>query len=182
MANNFINKLYNINFVREIYSKIQAGLLGKHLNQELFESTLTLKNLSIVRSETPLSADFIFESLMDNSNYLKPIFKEMLSIYRSGNPEGAFSYFAEKTGSRAGRNFASILEKVDKINPVELVNQMEVFQNMMAETHLTAKEKDVENKSVIVTTCSTITIFALLINFTVVVVFLDTLSTLSNIF
>lgn len=182
MVNHFITKLFYINFVRKIYSSFQTRLLNKHLNQELFESTLTLKNLAIVKSETPLSADFIFETLMMNSNYLKPVFKEMLNIYRSGNAELAFKYFAEKTGTRSGRNFASILEKIDQINPSELIGQMEIFQNMMIETHMTEVEKDIENKSIIVTACSTITMFSLMINFTVVVVFLDTISTLTNLF
>ena len=81
-----------------------------------------------------------------------------------------------------GRNFASILEKIDQINPSELIGQMEIFQNMMIETHMTEAEKDIENKSIIVTACSTITMFSLMINFTVVVVFLDTISTLTNLF
>lgn len=141
-----------------------------------------MKNLAIVKSEAPLSADFIFEALMENSNYLKPVFKEMINIYRTDNSKLAFEYFADQTGTRTGRNFASILEKIDKINPYELIGQMEIFQNMMIETHMTEAEKDIENKSIIATVCSTITMFALMINFTVVVVFLDTLSTLSNLF
>lgn len=167
---------------RKIYSQYQTRLLGKHLNQELYESTLTLKNLAIVRKETPLSADYIFEALMENSNYLKPVYKEMINMYRSGRPSDAFIFFGEETGTRNGKNFASILEKIDKINPNELVGQIMVYQNMMAETHMTEQEKEAENRSLIVTIASTATIFALLINFTVVVVFLDTLSTLSNLF
>ena len=44
------------------------------LERELFSSSVTLKNLSIVRRDAPISADYIYERLVENSGYLKPVY------------------------------------------------------------------------------------------------------------
>ena len=154
----------------------------KNIEKELYSSVITLKNLAIVQEKRPLSADFIFQALMENSSSLKPVYEEMISLYRSGRDEEAFRVFGERTGSRTGRNFAAILSKLDKINPAELVKQMEVFQNVMAEERMTAALKSAQRNSIIATMWATAAMFALLINFAVVVVFLDALATLESLF
>ena len=129
-----------------------------------------------------MSADFMYEALMENSGRLRPVYEEMLSLYRSGRDQEAFQVFAKRTGSRTGRNFAAVLSKLDRINPAELVKQMEVFQNVMAEERMTAALKNAQRRSIIATVWATASIFALLINFAVVVVFLDALVMLENLF
>lgn len=151
-------------------------------DSELYGSAITLKNLALVQKERPLSADYIFEALMENSSVLKPAYEELISLYRSGRDEEAFRAFAGSTGSRAGKNFAAVLAKLDRINPAELVKQMEVFQNIMAEERMTAAIRTAQRKSVLVTAWASASIFALLINFAVVVVFMDTLGMLGHLF
>lgn len=119
---------------------------------------------------------------MENSGRLRPVYEEMLTLYRSGRDKEAFQTFAERTGSRTGRNFAAILSKLDRINPSELVKQMEVFQNVMAEERMTSALRSAQRRSIIATVWATAAVFALLINFAVVVVFLDALSMLENLF
>ena len=119
---------------------------------------------------------------MENSNKLKKEYQELLSAYRLGNYDTCFTKFAENVGTKSGKNFATILAKLDRINPSELLEQLEVFQNMMIEIRTTEEMKAVERKSLIGTLISTATVFALLINFVVVGVFLDTLSMLEHLF
>lgn len=152
------------------------------MEKELYGSIITLKNLAIVYRDRPVSADVIFEALMENTTVLKPLYEEMLSLHRSGNYEDAYSYFAEKTGSRAGRNFAIILSKMDKLNPAETIRQIEVFQNMMMEQRMTAAIKAAQRSSVIVTVWAAAGMFALLVNFAAVVVFMDALAMLGQLF
>ena len=59
---------------------------------------------------------------------------------------------------------------------------MRVFQNMMIEKRVTAAMKRVQRNSLLITLWSSAAIFAMLINFTVVVVFLQTLDTLQTLF
>ena len=161
--------------------KSKTGFI-KSTDSELYGSVITLKNLAIVQKERPFSADYIYEALMENSGKLRPVYEEMLTLYRGGRDDEAFKTFAERTGTRHGKSFAAILAKLDKINPAELVKQMEVFQNVMAETRMTAALKSAQRRSIIVTVWATAAVFAMLINFTVVVVFLDALTMLENLF
>ena len=59
-------------------------------DRELFKSSVILKNLSLVRKEAPMSADYIYEKLAENSGYLKPMYSQMLALYRSGRDKEAF--------------------------------------------------------------------------------------------
>ena len=119
---------------------------------------------------------------MENSVALRPAYEELITLYRSGRDEEAFRAFSKRVGSRAGRNFASVLSKLDRINPSETVKQREVFQNMMAEERMTAAVRKAQRNSVVVTAWASASIFALLINFAVVVVFTDTLGMLGHLF
>ena len=149
---------------------------------ELFKSSVILKNLSLVRKEAPMSADYIYEKLTENSGYLKPMYSQMLALYRSGRDKEAFKLPAKIIGTKAAGNFALILSKLDKLNPAELVEQMNIFQSSMIEKQVTYAVKRTQKNSVIITALSALPVFALLINFVVVVVFMDSLKMLSSIF
>ena len=88
-------------------------------DRELFKSSVILKNLSLVRKEAPMSADYIYEKLAENSGYLKPMYSQMLALYRSGRDKVAFKLPAKVIGTKAAGNFALILSKLDKLNPAE---------------------------------------------------------------
>lgn len=184
MVYNFFDYLRGRSAVKRLHFKTQTESLRKKaaIDSELYGSAITLKNLALVQKEKPLSADYIFEALMDNSTVLKPAYEELITLYRNGRDEEAFKYFGDRIGSRYGRNFASILSKIDKINPAEMVQQMEVFQNIMAEERMTEAVKTAQRNSVLITAWASASVFALLINFAVVVVFMDTLGMLEHLF
>ena len=181
MVHSFFSDLWSGAAFKRLAHKNKAGSVVK-MERELYGSVITLKNLAIVQKDRPFAADFIYERLMENSWVLKPVYEEMLTLYRNGRDKEAFQVFAERTGTRTGRNFAAILSKLDKINPSELVKQMEVFQNAMAEEQMTAALKTAQKKSILATVWAAASVFALLVNFAVVVVFLDALAMLDNLF
>ena len=183
MVYNFFNYLRGRSSSKRLPFSHKAGHLKRQssLDGELYGSVITLKNLALVQKEKPLSADYIFEALLENSMTLRPAYEELITLYRGGRDEEAFRTFAERVGSRAGRSFASVLSKLDRINPSETVKQMEVLQNMMAE-RMTAAVRTAQRNSVLVTAWASASIFALLINFAVVVVFMDTLGMLGHLF
>ena len=152
------------------------------LDRELFSSSVILKNLALVRREAPLSADYIYENLMENSIFLKPFYGELLTLYRAGRDEEAFKVFTLEIGTKAAKNFALILSKIDKVNPAELAEQMEIFQQMMTESNMTAAMKKAQRNSLITTAFAVSAVFAQFINFTVVVVFMDTIAMLNNMY
>ncbi|MCI8608536.1 MAG: hypothetical protein HFE73_02735 [Firmicutes bacterium] len=155
---------------------------GRRMDQEIFDGGMLLKNLAIVEKERTFSADYIYETLMDNSHILKPIYGEMLSLYRGGKDREAFQVWREKCGTRAARNFSMILEKVGQINPEALIEQMEVFQEMMYQQRVTADMEQVERNSLITTLMATAVILIMLIDFAVVVVFLHTMEMIGGTF
>ena len=152
------------------------------MDRELFQSSVILKNLSLVQGHTPFSADYIYEKLMENSVVLRPVYGQMLTVYRSRKSSEAFKIIPMVIGTKTSKNFAIILSKLEKLNPAELEKQMEVFQKSMMETRMTYAIRRVQRSSLILTALATITVFVLLLNFVVVVVFLNTIETLNQLF
>ncbi len=150
--------------------------------RELLKSSIILKNLSLVRKGTPMSADYIYEKLMENSGYLRPMYSQMITLYRNGRDEEAFKVPSEVIGTKTARNFAAILSKLDRLDPSELIEQMNVFQSSIAERQITVTVRKNQRNSIIMTAAAAVSVFALLINFTVVVVFMNSIEMLSKVF
>ncbi|MBR6529573.1 MAG: hypothetical protein IKT62_06005 [Firmicutes bacterium] len=152
------------------------------MDKELFSSSIILKNLSLVQGDNAFSADYMYEKLMENSVVLKPVYGQMLTLYRSRNNSEAFKVLPSVVGTKASKNFAIILSKLEKLNPAELAKQMEVFQRSMMGNRVTYAIKRVQRNSLVLTVLATVTVFVLLLNFIVVVVLLDTIDTLNQLF
>ena len=138
--------------------------------------------MAIVRKEHPVSLDYMIEELSKGSLKLRPVYQKTLSILRSGRPHEASEYFAGSVASARAEDFSSILFKMDIIDPYELVSQLSVFIEIMREIRVTKAMKQAERRAMIITAFSTASVLAAMVNFCVVVVFLDTLSGLKYIF
>ena len=181
MVHDFYIGLHN-----KLYSKLisvakQIGLV-EDAEKDLYHSAILLKNMAVVRKDYPVSLDYMIEELSKGSGKLRPVFQDTLTIYRSGRYDEAFSYFSETVSSDYAEGFASILSKMDKINPFELVSQLDVFISVIKEARITAAMKQAERRSLIVTGFATASELTCMVNFCVVVVFLDMLAKLRFIF
>ena len=152
------------------------------IDKELYNSSVILKNLALVQKQMPFSADYMYERIMENSVLLKPIYSQMLATYRGMDSNEAFKVLPLVVGTKTSKNFAIILSKLEKLNPAELEKQMDIFQKSMMESRMTYAIKRVQRTSLVLTGLATITVFALLLNFVVVVVFLNTIDTLNQLF
>lgn len=177
MDNRFFNSLRNKLYGKLISFGKQIGLV-EDSEKDLYQAAILLKNLAIVRKDYPVSLDYILEELAKDSGTLKPVFQKTLSIYRGGRYDEAFKYFADSVRSRYGKNLAMILSKMDKINPYEIVTQIDVYIGIIREVRTTEAMKQAERRSLVITAFATASVFTLMINFCVVVVFLDTLNNL----
>lgn len=155
---------------------------SRHYEMELYDSSLLLKNMALADREHSFSADYIYERLMEHARRLKPVYARMLNLYRGGHDKEAFQYFAGQCGSRTGRNFAAVLSKIDRIAPDELVEQMEVFLEIMGQQRITAEMKRVQRNSLITTSLAAISVFVMVLDFAVVIVFMHTLTLMENVF
>ena len=61
---------------------------------EIFHSSIMLKNLAIAERGNAFSADYMYEKLLEQANRLRPIYAEMLTLYRGGRDKEAFTLFA----------------------------------------------------------------------------------------
>ena len=138
--------------------------------------------MAIVRKEYPVSLDYIIEELSRGSAKLRPVFQKMLSLYRSGRYDEAFGYFEDKVSSKYAGVFVSLLSKTDRINPYELASQLDIYIDAVREARVTAGMKQAERRSLIITAFAAASVLAGLVNFCVVVVFLDTLAGLRFLF
>lgn len=152
------------------------------LEREIFNSCIVLKNLAIVHRDMPMSADFILEQLMESSRALRNIYADILSAYRNGRGEASFQVLYQRIPIKAAKNFAFLLAKIERINPAELVVHMTAFEETFSSERMTRGMRRAERKSLITTVVAAAAAFAVLLNFTVVVVFMDTLSMLGQVF
>ncbi|MDD5922230.1 MAG: hypothetical protein PUC44_03495 [Eubacteriales bacterium] len=166
---------------RGIWKKYQDHLLRRAREQEIFTSCMILKNLSIVQKDFPMSADFYLERLMEDSRYLRSIYGEMLLLWRSGMGEKAFFVLEERVQTKAAVNFSLILSKLDQVNPSELVSSMRSFEESFSEERVTRATRRAYIRSLIVTAASAASVFLILMNFIIVVIFLDMEVTLQNL-
>ena len=168
--------------MKKWWGKLRFLLQQDRLERELFHSCMTLKNLAIVYEKMPMSTDFILEHLMDSSQALRTAYADILTAYRNGFHEEAFQSLYHQIPIPTAEKFSRILRRLDYIPPAELVAQMNAFEETLAAERKTKAMAKAERKSLITTLASTTTIFVVLLNFVVVVVFLDTLNILQQIY
>lgn len=164
---------YAITFLKKEYQ-------GKK-DMEVYRAITQLKNLAIAQQDKPLGSDFIIQQLMKFTKVTKPIFSNMLQLWRLGKEEEACKYFGDAIGTRLGKEFASVLIKLDKINPYELKEQLIMYQNAVREEQTTRILSKNEQYSNIIFTSSVACALAILLNFVVIVLYTDQLKTIFHI-
>ncbi|MBR0140373.1 MAG: hypothetical protein IJM17_08835 [Firmicutes bacterium] len=168
---------YVFGSVRSVFSlsmDLLSGARRRRLDRDLYSCLVVLKNLSIVQRRAPLSADVMLEKLAKcASRRLQPLFWSMLSMYRTGKAATAFSSFAASVGTPAGRAAAAIFSKLDSINPAELTEQTEALIDAMRERRVTAGHIQAQRSGVVTMTLATVTIMIAMLDFLVVVVYMD---------
>lgn len=159
------------NYAKAVKAKIISVINADRIEQELLNSCLMGRNLAIIYAGKPMSTDYILEELMRGSNLLKSVYGEMISSYRKGRDKEAFEILYKRVPIKAAKNFSMILSKIDMINPAELSEYMSSFEESLEDERMTKGIKKSEKQSLIVNITATLSIFALLMNFTVTVIF-----------
>ena len=121
---------------KEYAAVIKRKVMRNACDREIFNSCLLLKNLSVMKEEAPLSADYMLEQLKDSSFLLRHVYEDMLRDYRNGMTEEAFSRLPEAVDSRAAVLFSHILSKMDQVNPAQLTRYMQAFEESFQDARL----------------------------------------------
>lgn len=144
----------------------------RQMDKEIFNSSVMLKNLAIAEKGKAFSADYIYERLLENSKKLRPVYGQMLALYRSGKEQEGWKILVRQCGTRAARNFSMVLSKLDQIDPAELIEQMEVFQEAMAQEQASSEIKEIQKNSLLATGLALASAFALLVNFAAAIIYI----------
>lgn len=152
----------------------------KKKDSEVYRAISQLKNLAIAQQKHPVGADFIIEQLSKFANLTRPAYIKVLSLWRLGKNEEAIQSFGDEIDTRLGREFGNILLKLDELNPAEFIEQLEIYQGNIKNERSTERQKRNELISNIIYTPAVISSLVILLNFVVVVIFVDQLMSIKN--
>lgn len=144
-------------------------------NIELYRSVSQLKNLAITKANRPPGAEFILEQLKKFTKTTRPVFNQMQSLWSMGEKDKACDYFAAEIGTPEAESFSSIIRKIDSMNPIELRQQMVLFQEVVRRKRETERIKQNLLKSYLIYVVVVTGFMSLFINFLVIGVFIDML-------
>jgi hypothetical protein len=137
--------------------------------------------LAITKANRPPGTLSILEQLNKFTKKTRPVFNQMQSYWSMGQKDKACDYFAEAIGTPDAKSFAEIIRKIDVMNPIELRQQMILFQEVIRGTRETNKLKKNENKSHIIYLCVSASFLTVFVNYMVIAVFIDMLAGLKQI-
>ncbi|MGD9679235.1 MAG: hypothetical protein AB7V16_12915 [Vulcanibacillus sp.] len=161
------------------FLKFIKNQLNNQKDNELYRAMTQLKNLAIAQDDKPFSSIFLIEKIMKFSNITKPVFIKTINLLILGKDKEARIYFYEEIGTDMAKEFSNILIKLDKINPVELIDQIISYQNHLKEEKLTNRLKHQENVSNIIYMPIIANVFVIILNFIIVTVWMDTINQLN---
>lgn len=151
-------------------------------NKEIYRAIVQLKNLSIIKANTNIGADFIINELNKFTNVTKPIFDKMLSLWYLNERKKAIEYFSNAIDTKEGKELALLFDKLDYIDTSELINQIELYQTNVRSERQTYYEKNNEARSNIAYGVVMLSAVIVLINFIIVTIFIDAINLYNSIF
>lgn len=147
-------------------------------NIEIYRAISQLKNIALARKDTPPGSDFVLEQLNKFTNILRPVFNKTIALWSMGEKEVACEYLDKTIDTKEATELANILRKLDELEPYELKNQLSLLQESIKKERETRKIKNNENISnlvylIVITTCVII-----MVNFVIVVYYIETINQL----
>lgn len=152
--------------------QMMLDLLTQHrretMDDELYKLITQLKNLIVTQKNHAWSADYYLATLLRASVHCKPVFAQTLSKMRQGDA-GAFSYFSSTIGTTLGQDFAGVLQKLDVLDPQELLAQITTFQSIKREDRRTLQIHKQERAGQILFMLASFLFFIIIVDFMYIV-------------
>ena len=142
-------------------------------NAEIYRCLSLLKNLAVSKHDKSFSSVFIIEELTKFTVESKPIFNRLLGYWYESRFEEGQEYFKDAIGTELGTSLVELFQHLDGLKPIELVNQIELYQRKAKDSLITRSHKVKELKSVGVYAVVIVTGMIILLNFLVVSLFID---------
>lgn len=150
-------------------------------NQELYLAISQMKNSFLVYKDKAPSSQKILEEISQYTEKLRPVLHKFLSFWMVGEREQAVAFFDKEIGTPEASKLSQIFLKLDDIDPYELNDQLETFQNIYRTQRETEKKKQDEFKSYILFAATITSALMILFNFIIVGYFIDFMKSLKEI-
>lgn len=147
-------------------------------NIEIYRAISQLKNIALTRKDAPPGSDFVLEQLNKFTNIIRPVFNKTIALWSMGEKDEARNYLEQAIDTKEATELANILRKLDDLEPYELRNQLTLLQESIKKERETRKIQTNENISnlvylIVITTCVII-----MVNFVIVVYYIETINQL----
>lgn len=151
-------------------------------NIEIYRAVSQLKNIALSKQDEPPSSDFILEQLRKFTKSTRPIFNRVIAFWSLGNKEEACDYLERSIETDEGYELANILRKLDDLKPSEFISQLVLLQDFIRRDRETRKIKENENKSNLVYLVVVTTGMIILINFVIIVYYIESFKQLKYLY
>ncbi len=169
---------------KTLFNYLVGLLIRKHKsrqNIEIYRAITQLKNIAVAKKNDPLGSDFILQQLHKFTRTTRSVFNQLLALWSLGKKEEACDYFEKAIQTKEAQELANLFRKLDDLNPNELHHQIILLQEMIKRDRETKKIMENENKSNFVYLFVISTSMIILINFVVIVYYLETIKQLQFI-
>ncbi|GKX28710.1 hypothetical protein SH1V18_11900 [Vallitalea longa] len=155
-----------------IIIKMISKMQNKKKDIEIYRLLIQIKNIAITRQVKPYSADYTINQLIKFSKLTKNALINFLILYDVGKEDEAYKKFTKEINTKMGNDFAMILLKLDKLNPLELVEQINIIKDKNREEHITEKHRKQNTISDLIYFPIIIPVFILFLNFIMVTIWI----------
>lgn len=139
---------------------------------EIYRILIQLKNIAITQKDKPYSADYTINQLIKFSRLTKKALINFLMFYNLGKEEEAYERFTNDIHTKMGNEVGMILLKLDKLNPLELMNQIDIIKERTREKHITEKHRKQNTVSDFIYLPIIIPVFILFLNFIMITIWI----------
>lgn len=169
------NLKYNINTkaINKNIKNISLKCIGKQhkinlqnkQNRELYTIIIQLKNMVVSQQNSPCILSYMLSKVIRFTKYTKPQFIKFITLIDLNQEKQAKKRFIEEINTPLARDLVYVLIQLDKIKPVEVVNQLDALQKRVENENITVKNKKEELYSDLMYVMPTILCFLILLNF-----------------
>ncbi|QUI21262.1 hypothetical protein HZI73_02730 [Vallitalea pronyensis] len=165
-----------------MFLKFLQKIYNKKKDVEIYRILIQLKNIAVTQQEKPYSADYVINQLIKFADTTKNGFIQFLMYYNTGREEEAYEGFLRHIPTKMGSEVAAILLKLDKLQPMEMVEQINMVKERIRENHITQKHKKQNQISDLIYLPIIAPVFILFLNFIMICVWIPQIESINQIF
>lgn len=159
-----INKSIKNIPLKFIRKQLQIDLQKKQ-DKELYTIIIQLKNMVVSQQKAPFTLSYMLSKIIRFTKYTKTTFIKFISLLDLNEEKQAKKQFIKEINTPLARDLVYVLIQLDKIKPIEVVNQLDALQKRVENENVTIKNKKEELYSDLMYVMPTILCFLILLNF-----------------